>query len=113
MTNNKSYGTGGIGFIDGEYMPFSELRIPVTDMGFQLADMCYDAVHVWKGRFFRLDDHLARFQTGLQKRRYDTLSYDIEAIADVCNGCVARLGVRRILETFSICIRVYSSGLQK
>ena len=92
MTNNKSYGTGGIGFIDGEYMPFSELRIPVTDMGFQLADMCYDAVHVWKGRFFRLDDHLARFQTGLQKRRYDTLGYDIEAIADVCNGCVARLG---------------------
>ena len=92
MTNNKSYGTGGIGFIDGEYMPFSELRIPVTDMGFQLADMCYDAVHVWKGRFFRLDDHLARFQMGLQKRRYGTLGYDIEAIADVCNGCVARLG---------------------
>ena len=92
MTNHNSYGTGGIGFIDGEYMPFSELRIPVTDMGFQLADMCYDAVHVWKGRFFRLDDHLARFQTGLQKRRYDTLGYDIEAIADVCNGCVARLG---------------------
>ena len=92
MTNNNSYGTRGIGFIDGEYMPFSELQIPVTDMGFQLADMCYDAVHVWKGRFFRLDDHLARFQMGLQKRRYGTLGYDIEAIVDVCNGCVARLG---------------------
>ena len=74
-------------------MPFQELRIPVTDMGFQLADMCYDAVHVLKGRFFRLDDHLARFQSFLETRRYDTLDYDLEAITEVCHGCVARTGL--------------------
>ncbi len=88
------YGSEGVGFMDGEYAPLSELRIPVTDMGFQLADMCYDAVHVWKGRFFRLDDHLDRFQASLHKRRYETLGYDKDAIAEICHGCVARLGLK-------------------
>ncbi len=92
MSKETSYGADGVGFMDGDFMPMSELRIPVTDMGFQLADMCYDAVHIWKGRFFRLDDHLDRFQTALDKRRYETLGYDRDAIADVCHGCVARLG---------------------
>ena len=87
------YGAEGVGFMDGEYAPLASLRIPVTDMGFQLADMCYDAVHVWNGRFFRLDDHLDRFQASLDKRRYETLGYDRDAIAEICHGCVARLGL--------------------
>ena len=87
------YGAEGIGFMDGEYAPLASLRIPVTDMGFQLADMCYDAVHVWNGRFFRLDDHLDRFQASLDKRRYETLGYDRDAIAEICHGCGARLGL--------------------
>ncbi len=87
------YGSEGVGFMDGDYAPLSELRIPVTDMGFQLADMCYDAVHVWKGRFFRLDDHLDRFQASLDKRGYETLGHDRDAIAEICHGCVARLGL--------------------
>ena len=87
------YGAEGVGFMDGEYAPLASLRIPVTDMGFQLADMCYDAVHVWKGRFFRLDDHLDRFLASLDKRRYETLGHDRDAIAEICHGCVARLGL--------------------
>ena len=51
-------------------MPVSEMRLPVTDMGFQLGDMCYDAVHVHKGRFFRLKDHLDRWEHSIAERRY-------------------------------------------
>ncbi len=94
MNEKSSYGESGVGFMDGEYVPFPELRIPVTDMGFQLADMCYDAVHAIDGRFFRLDDHLARFGQMLEKRRYDTLDYDMDAIREVCHGCVARTGLK-------------------
>ncbi len=93
-TKKESYGAQGIGFMDGEYMPMSDLRIPVTDMGFQLADMCYDAVHAIDGRFFRLDEHLDRFQHALGERRYDTLDYDIDAIREICHGCVARTGLK-------------------
>ena len=65
MTTNKGYGKDGCGYIDGEYVPLSEMRLPVTDLGFQLADMCYDALHVYEGRFFRMDDHLDRFEKAI------------------------------------------------
>ena len=99
MTENAGYGSVGVGFMDGAFMALSELRLPVTDMGFQLADMCYDAVHVWKGRFFRLDDHLERWQRSLVQRRFDTLGYDRDAVARVLHGCVARAGLTESMVT--------------
>ncbi|MEE8352146.1 MAG: aminotransferase class IV [Rhodospirillales bacterium] len=88
------YGANGIGFMDGEYMAMKDLRIPVTDMGFQLADMCYDAVHIRDGKFFRLYDHLERFAEMIDKRRFTTLGFDRDAIAEVAHGCVARTGLK-------------------
>lgn len=95
-----SYGSTGIGFIDGEYMPVADMRLPVTDMGFQLGDMCYDAVHVHQGRFFRLKDHLDRWDYSIAERRYQSLGYDREQVAEVLNGCVARSGLREAMITF-------------
>ncbi|HEV8307291.1 MAG TPA: aminotransferase class IV [Methylomirabilota bacterium] len=51
----------GIAFIDGEYVPAHEARISIFDVGFTRGDAVYDTVSVWKGVFFRLDDHVARF----------------------------------------------------
>ena len=94
-----SYGSTGIGFMDGEYMPVSEMRLPVTDMGFQLGDMCYDAVHVHKGQFFRLKDHLDRWEHSIAERRYHSLGYDREQVAEVLHGCVARSGLKEAMIT--------------
>jgi branched-chain amino acid aminotransferase len=69
------------------------MRLPVTDLGFQLADMCYDALHVHDGRFFRMDDHLDRFERAISERRYDTLHMDRGDFADVLQGCVGRSGL--------------------
>ena len=99
MTEQAAYGSAGVGFMDGAFTALSELRLPVTDMGFQLGDMCYDVVHVWKGRFFRLDDHLERWQRSLTQRRYDTLGYDRDGVADVLHGCVARAGLTESMVT--------------
>ncbi len=90
MSETKGYGGSGMGFMDGAYLPVSEMCIPVTDMGFQLADMCYDAVHVRNGRFFRLEDHLDRWERSIAERRYQTLGYDRGEVAEVLHGCVAR-----------------------
>ena len=95
MSENTSYGSAGVGFMDGDYMPVSEMRLPVTDMGFQLGDMCYDAIHVHKGRFFRLKDHLDRWDHSIAERRYQSLGYDREQVAEVLHGCVARAASRR------------------
>ena len=52
----------GTAFVDGRYVPLAEASVPILDRGFVRSDATYDVAHVWKGRFFRLDDHVARFQ---------------------------------------------------
>lgn len=52
----------GAAFIEGEYLPIAAARIPILDWGFIRSDCTYDVVHVWNGRFFRLDHHLDRFE---------------------------------------------------
>jgi branched-chain amino acid aminotransferase len=52
----------GAAYIDGAFVPVEEARIPLLDWGFLRSDACQDTVTAWKGRFFRLDDHLARFE---------------------------------------------------
>src|SRR5581483_5106042 len=93
------YGNVGIGFMDGEYMALGDLRIPVFDLGFQLSDMCYDALRVWDGRFFRQDTHMERFDRSIRERRYNTLGYDIDQIGEVLHECVRRSGLRRSMVT--------------
>ena len=95
----QAYGNSSVGFMDGEFMAVSELRLPVTDMGFQLSDMCYDAIHVRNGSFFRLENHMDRWQRSLVERRYDTLGYDRDGVIDVLHGCVARAGLRDSMVT--------------
>lgn len=99
MSAIPGFGGDGCGYIDGAYVPMSELRLPVTDLGFQLADMCYDALHVWQGRFFRMDDHLDRFVHAVGARRYTTLGYDRDGFAEVLQGTVARSGLRESMVT--------------
>ncbi len=51
----------GAAWMNGKFIQISEARIPVLDWGFLRSDATYDVVHVWKGRFFRLDKHIDRF----------------------------------------------------
>ena len=89
--------SGGVGFIDGEFCPLEELKIPVFDMGFQLSDMCYDALHVWKGRFFRQEDHMDRWERSIAARRYDSLDYDRAQTVEILHECVRRSGLEQAM----------------
>lgn len=100
MGAESNYGRSGVGYMDGAYMPVAEMRIPITDMGFQLSDMCYDAVHVRNGRFFRLDDHLDRWEQSISERRYDTFNHSRDQVGEVLHGCVARAELNDSLITF-------------
>lgn len=50
----------GVAYVDGEYVPIGDAKISILDWGFLHSDVTYDVTHVWKGRFFRLEDHLDR-----------------------------------------------------
>lgn len=83
----------GIAFVDGDYCPVAEARVPVLDWGFLRSDATYDVVHVWRGRFFRLDLHLERFERSMARLRLDA-GRPREAIAEVLHECVRRSGLR-------------------
>jgi branched-chain amino acid aminotransferase len=65
---DNSY-AAGCAWIEGEYVPIAEARIPILDAGFVRSDLTYDVVGVWDGGFFRLDDHLDRLDRGLERIR--------------------------------------------
>lgn len=83
----------GVAYMDGQYLPMSEARVSVLDWGFLHSDATYDTVHVWNGRFFRLDLHLDRFHGGVERLRMN-LPLAREAIAEILANCVALLGLR-------------------
>ena len=106
----REYGIEGFGFMDGEYMPMSEMRIPVTDLGFQLSDMCYDALHIYEGQYFRMDDHLDRFEGAVESRRYETLGINRQGFRDILMGCASRSGLRNAMVTIIATRGVPNSG---
>ena len=110
MTSDQGYGNQGYGYIDGEFVPMSEMRLPVTDLGFQLSDMCYDALHIHKGRYFRMDDHLDRFENAVAERRYETLGMGRDGFADVLMGCASHSGLRESMVTIVATRGVPDSG---
>jgi branched-chain amino acid aminotransferase len=61
----------GAAWIGGRYCPIGEAAISVLDLGVTRSDCTYDVVHVWDGRFFRLDAHLDRFGASLARLRLD------------------------------------------
>jgi branched-chain amino acid aminotransferase len=83
----------GAAYVDGQFVPISEARIPLLDWGFLHSDATYDVVHVWQGSFFRLDDHLERFLRGV-KRLYMSLPYDRDKVRDILFECVRLSGLR-------------------
>ncbi len=82
----------GAAFIDGEYLPIANARLPVLDWGFTRSDVTYDVVHVWKGSFFRLEDHLDRFLRSCEKLRLAPPGRD--EIQESLIQCVRLSGLR-------------------
>ena len=52
-------------YLNGEFMPLSEARVPVLDRGFIFGDGVYEVVPVYSRHPFRLGEHLARLQRSL------------------------------------------------
>jgi branched-chain amino acid aminotransferase len=83
----------GAAWIDGRYCPVEEAKISVLDLGVTRSDCTYDVVHVWDGRFYRLDAHLDRFTASLARLRLDP-GHGRAEIEALLHGCVRRAGLR-------------------
>jgi len=58
-------------YLNGEFMPLSEARIPVMDRGFLFGDGVYELIPVYSRQPFRLAEHLRRLQFSLDGMRLD------------------------------------------
>ena len=91
MTDNPF--AKGCAYIEGNYFPIAEARIPILDAGFNRSDLTYDVVAVWKGSFFRLDDHLIRFEKGFRRLRLNP-KLTMDEMRAILFECVRRSGLR-------------------
>lgn len=82
----------GIAWIDGGFVPIAEAKISILDWGFLRSDATYDVVHVWKGRFFRLDVHLDRFFNSAERVRLN-IPVPRDDLARILAECVTRAGL--------------------
>ena len=56
-------------YLNGEFMPIEEARVPVMDRGFLFGDGIYEVIPVYSRRPFRLREHLQRMQASLDAIR--------------------------------------------
>jgi branched-subunit amino acid aminotransferase/4-amino-4-deoxychorismate lyase len=83
---------GGVVFIDGEFVSPEEARMSIFDYGFTWSDCVYDVTSVWRGWFFKLNDHLERFERSCEGFRL-TLPYDRDEVKAILAECVDRAGL--------------------
>jgi branched-chain amino acid aminotransferase len=83
----------GAAFVEGRFVPIAEARVPILDWGFLRSDATYDVAHVWRGSFFRLEDHLDRFERSMEHLRLIP-PYDRNEIRDILIECVRLSGLR-------------------
>ena len=52
-------------YLNGEFLPLAEARIPVLDRGFIFGDGVYEVIPVYSKKPFRLNEHLKRLQASM------------------------------------------------
>jgi D-alanine transaminase len=58
-------------YLNGQFMPLEDAKIPVLDRGFIFGDGVYEVIPVYSRRPFRLEAHLQRLQHSLDSIRLD------------------------------------------
>jgi D-alanine transaminase len=56
-------------YLNGEYVPLADAKIPVLDRGFIFGDGVYEVIPAYRRVLFRLEEHLARLEHSLRSIR--------------------------------------------
>jgi D-alanine transaminase len=67
-------------YLNGEYLPKDRATISVDDRGFLLSDGIYEVTPAYRGRLFRIEEHMRRLRHGLDALR---IEYDSAGLAEM------------------------------
>ena len=90
-----------LGFFDGEFISMEERRVQLEDRGYQFGDGIYEATHVYHGKCFALDRHLARCRRSLRELRIPITYMDEELIA-IHEDLIKKSGIKNGVIYFQI-----------
>ena len=65
-------------YLNGEYLPLAEAKVSVLDRGFLFGDGVYEVIPAYKGRLFRLEDHIVRLNNSLREIRLELVKSEVE-----------------------------------
>lgn len=82
----------GVAYTDGQFVSIADGKVPLLDWGFLRSDATYDVVTAWKGNFFRLNDHLDRFERSIGKLHMH-LPLSRDEVKQILAECVQRAGL--------------------
>jgi D-alanine transaminase len=81
-------------YLDGEYLPAAEARVPIGDRGFIFGDGLYEVTRAIDGRLFAEEAHWLRLERGLGELRIDVRGYlDRAAVREVSERLLLRNGL--------------------
>jgi D-alanine transaminase len=80
-----------IAYLDGRFGPLAQMRVSVLDRGFIFGDAVYEVIPVYRGRLFRLQQHLERLEASMAAIRIDS-PHDRAGWRSLLETLVARNG---------------------
>src|SRR5262245_12815895 len=70
-----------LAYLNGQFVPLAQLAIPVSDAGFVFGATATDFVRTFRGKLFRLSDHIERFRQSCELCRIPLTATDGELTA--------------------------------
>lgn len=81
-------------YLDGEYLPAAEARVPVGDRGFIFGDGLYEVTRAVDGRLFAEEAHWLRLERGLRELAIDVRGHlDRAAVQEVSERLLQKNGL--------------------
>lgn len=81
----------GIVYLNGDYLPIEDAKVSVLDRGFIFGDGIYEVIPVFRGKLYRLQQHLSRLAKSLTAVRIENPHSD-DAWAELLQTVVERNG---------------------
>jgi len=82
----------GLAYFEGRYMPLQDAKLSILDPAITKSDIVFDVVSTWDRVFFRLDDHLNRFENSYKHVRIKP-PVDRDEMRTICAELVHRSGL--------------------
>lgn len=76
-------------YLNGEFVPESEARVPIKDQGFKFGDAVFDTTRTFGHQIFKLREHLERFERSMRYLKLDG-GHSIDDFVSVTEEVVRR-----------------------